>query len=167
MIDFYNIPDNFIRDLRHILIYDANEISYIDMLNAKFPSRVKYKYNFAVLPGSAKRSIPTKFDDSGNAYFDVDISFNSYELNAQNRVFYYQNFNKGKRYAIVLVSNTDMIMLGNDREPMAIAVSDAIQDNNAGNDTFTFSITGQTILYPRPTEVIDAFRVLLLLPPTL
>ena len=48
-----------------------------------------------------------------------------------------------------MISNTEKMLVGNDREPLTIEVLDNKKDDNSGTDEYNISITGETILTPK------------------
>lgn len=164
MQKYCNIPEDFIRELKGILIYSKNEISYADQLKGKFPQPDKALYHFHVLPGDAGRKIPTKFQ-AGNIFYSPDITVSLVDLSVKNRTEWYSNLNKFNSFAVVLISNTEMIMLGNEIFPLSITVSDSISDDGSGNDVFTLNVYGETIVEPSVYKIVNKFRVLFFIPP--
>jgi len=164
MQNYCNKPEDFFRELKGILIYDKNQISYIDQLKGKFPQPDDAQFKFSVLPGDASRKIPTKLL-SGNIYYQPDITISLVDLAVKNRDEWYESFNILNEFAVVLVSNTEMMMLGNDRFPMSITVNDNINDEGSGNDSFSLNIYGDTILAPSVYKIISKFKVLFFIPP--
>ncbi|WP_300685502.1 hypothetical protein [Chryseobacterium sp.] len=164
MQNYNNIPEDFFRELTGVLIYDNNKISYIDQLNNKFPNPEDATHKFKILPGSANRSIPTKLINR-NIIYSPDISFPFVDLSVKNRDHLYEDFNIFDQFAVVLVSNTEMMMLGNDRFPLSISVTDNVKDDGSGNDSFSLNISGDTILPPSVYKIIPTFKVLFFIPP--
>lgn len=166
MQNYNNTPEDFFRELNGILIYDKDQISYIDQLNDKFPLPEDALYKFRVLPGSGNRSIPTKLNNR-NILYIPDISFPLVDLTVKNRTEWYSNFNVFDQFAVVLVSNTEMMMLGNDLFPLSITVTDNIKDDGSGNDSFSMNISGSTILPPSVYKIVPKFKVLFFIPPVI
>lgn len=166
MQNYHNTPEDFFRELTGILIYDKEKISYIDQYNDKFPSPQDASHKFRVLPGSANRSIPTKLNNR-NTIYSPDISFPVVDLSVNNRDKLYDDFNIFEAFAVVLVSNTEMMMLGNDRFPLSITVTDNIKDDGSGSDSFSINISGDTILPPSVYKIVPKFKVLFFIPPVI
>lgn len=147
MEHFKNLAEKFYREIRSIEIYPASAVSYIDNYNAVFPTIDKALYVFEIVPESYTRKLPTKTQNK-NYFFDVDINFSVLDLSKETTKKCYEYFNK-RGFAIVLNSNTERMMLGNDREDLTIDFLDGKKDDNSGNDENTISITVETIIPPK------------------
>ena len=75
------------------------------------------------------------------------------------------SFHKKRKYVIALVSQQEMLVVGNEREPFSFSIDDNILDNGTGKDSFLISLTGQTIIFPTLSKITEKFRVLFFLPP--
>lgn len=166
MQSFTNKPESFIRELTGILIFDKTKIPYLDQLRGKFPSPEDALYKYKVIPDDVDRSIPTQFS-GGNPYYSPDITMSLVDLSVGNREKWYEDLNRFNKYAVILISNTEMMMLGNDRFPLNITVSDNISDDGSGTDSFTMRIYGDTIIPPKVHKIIPKFKVLFFIPPIL
>lgn len=166
MQNYHNTPEDFFRELKGVLIYNKDQISYIDQLNDKFPSPDDALYKFKVLPTSGSRAIPTKLNNR-NILYTPDVSFPLVDLTIKNRNEWYSQFNVFDNFAVVLVSNTEMMMVGNDLFPMSVTVTDNIKDDGSGNDSFSLNISGDTILPPSVYKVVPKFKVLFFIPPVI
>ena len=166
MQEYCNIPEGFIRELKGILIYDSAAITYEDQFAHQFPKVADSLYQFRVVPGEHSRSVPTK-QKEGNFFFSPDISLSLVDMDISSRNIWYEKFNRKNSFAVILVSNTEMMMLGNDRFPLSISISDAMRDDGSGNDSFQLNIYGDTILYPRLYKIVDRFKVIFFIPPLL
>ena len=82
------------------------------------------------------------------------------DLTIENRDRWYEEFNKFNEFAVILVSNTEMTMLGNDRFPLSITVTDNMKDDGSGTDSFSLNIYGDTIIEPRLYKIQNKFKVL-------
>ncbi len=166
MQSFTNRPESFIRELTGILIFDKLKISYLDQLRGKFPDPEEALYKYKVLPDDVDRSIPTQFA-AGNPYYSPDITISLVDLTVANREQWYDNFNRFNAFVVILVSNTEMMMLGNDRFPLNITVSDNMTDDGSGTDYFSLRIYGDTIIPPKVHKIVPQFKVLFFIPPIL
>ncbi|MGD1319543.1 hypothetical protein [Chryseobacterium sp. 2R14A] len=166
MQNFTNIPENFIRELKGILVFDKSKISYLHQLAGKFPNPEEALYKYCVLPGDASRSIATN-NTAGNISYSPDISVSLVDLTVANREHWYEELNRFNKFAVILISNTEMMMLGNDRFPLSITVSDAISDDGSGSDSFTLRVFGETIIEPKVYKIVPKFKVLFFIPPIL
>lgn len=144
---FKNKSESFFREIRSIEIYKAEDISYNDNLNAVFPLLQDPLYKFDIVAETFDRNLKTKKKD-GNYFFDIDLGFPLLDLSKAIIDKCYEEFNK-KGFAIVLISNVEKMMLGNDSEPLTVEFIDNKKDDNSGNDDCNFSITGQTIISPK------------------
>ncbi|MDV3662464.1 hypothetical protein CMU51_00115 [Elizabethkingia anophelis] len=163
MRHYCNLPENFIRELKGVLIYDKSKISYIDQYNNIFPQPEDALYKFRILPADPDRKIPTKLNED-NVSYSLDIVLSLVDLSIKNREEWYSKFNKFRKFAIVLVSNSEMVMIGNERYPMSITVTDNIKDDGSGNDSFGMNIYGDTIISPKMYKIAEKFKVLFFLP---
>lgn len=166
MQNFNNQPESFIRELNGILIFDKSKITYLDQLAGKFPNPEEALYKYCVLPGDASRSIPTNFT-AGNTSYAPDISISLVDLTVANREDWYNELNRFNTFAVILISNTEMMMLGNDRFPLSITVSDNMTDDGSGTDSFTLRVFGETIIAPVVYKIVPKFKVLFFIPPIL
>lgn len=148
---FKNKAETFFREVRSIEIYNAEDVKYKDNFNGIFPNIANALYKFDIVPETYSRNIPTK-TNSGNYYFDVDINFALLDLSKETIAKCYEYFNK-KEFAIVLNSNTEKIMLGNDREKLKIEFIPNIKDDNSGTDESTIAISGETIVPPKSKKL--------------
>lgn len=164
MQNFTNIPEDFIRELKGVLIFDKKKIPYLDQLAGKFPDPEDAIFKCRVLPEDASRSIPTQFN-GGNVYYSPDITISLVDLTVANRDQWYEELNRFNQFAVILISNSEMMMLGNDRCPMSITVNDSIADDGSGSDAFTLRIFGDTFLPPNVYKIVPKFKVLFFIPP--
>ena len=147
MENISNKLENFVREIRNIEIYQSSALSFSDNMKGNLPNADDLQYVFKVNPEDFERKLPTKRQD-GNNYFEVDVNFPLLAMTKTNRESLYEKFNR-KGFCVVLVSNTESMVLGNDREPLGIDFLDAIKDNASGNDQFNISVTGKTIIPPK------------------
>ena len=147
MENISNKLENFVREIRNIEIYQSSALSFSDNMKGNLPNADDLQYVFKVNPEDFERKLPTKRQD-GNNYFEVDVNFPLLAMTKTNRDSLYEKFNR-KGFCVVLVSNTESMVLGNDREPLGIDFLDAIKDNASGNDQFNISVTGKTIIPPK------------------
>jgi len=166
MQNFTNLPENFFRELKGILVFDKSKISYLDQLKGKFPNPEEALYKYCVLPADVSREIPTDIN-SGNVSYGTDISINLVDLTVQNREDWYEQLNKFNKFAVILISNTEMTMLGNNDFPLSITVNDSIKDDASGSDTFVMRIYGDNVIAPKVYKIIPKFKVLFFIPPIL
>lgn len=164
MQNFTNLPENFIRELKGILVFDKSKITYLGQLSGKFPNPEEALYKYCVLPDDASRSIGTNIE-AGNVSYSPDISISLVDLTVANREQWYEELNRFNQFAVILVSNSEMMMLGNDRFPLSITVSDNISDNGSGTDSFIMRIFGDTIIAPVVYKIVPKFKVLFFIPP--
>ncbi|CEN54434.1 hypothetical protein [Capnocytophaga canis] len=154
-----NISEDFIREARYLLIFNAKDYSFNENFKGNKPIAGTHLMRIELHPHSFSRKISLKTKDK-NDYIDVNLKFPFLDLTPQNKETLY-NLHKKREYAIILASNTEMITLGNNREPMTLSIDDEINDNGSGKDSFSVTITGQTIIFPRQSKITDMFRVLL------
>lgn len=154
-----NVPESFTREIRHLLIYDANSLTFNENYKGLYPENDAYLAKFFVQTKEKfKRSFSLK-KKNFNRFFSINISFELYDLSFRNRKII-DKLSNDKKYLIVLVSNREMIVLGNKREPLTIDVFDRIFDNGKGNDHFLINIKGETLISPMIRKVTEPFRVL-------
>ena len=144
---FNNKSETFFREIRKIEIYETSAVSYEDNFAGNFPDSEDIKYVFDIVPEDFSRKIARK-TRNGNYFHDIDLGFPLLKMDKTNVEKYQEYFNKEK-FAVVLISNSDKMMFGNDREPLKIEVLDNRKDNNSGNDEYYLSITGETIINPK------------------
>ncbi|MEQ3501126.1 hypothetical protein ABMY20_15330 [Tenacibaculum sp. SSH1-16] len=154
-----NTPEDFIREIRHVIVYNASVLTFNQNLKGLYPPTIEYLYKIPVqTPESFKRRFRLKKQNKNN-YFTIDLSFPFFDLTFQNRAKLY-DLAKDNNYVVVVASNREMMVLGNDRERLSIDVIDNIQDNSRGKDHFSIQITGETIIHPLLRKVSEPFRVL-------
>ena len=148
MEHFNNKAESFYREIRRIEIYQASDISYIDNFQGIFPDSNLCLYKFDITtPESFTPKILTK-TQNGNYFTDIDISFSLLDLSKDNIDKCYEYFNK-KKFAIVLISNIEKMLLGNDREKLKVEFIDGKKNDASGSDECYISITGDTIINPK------------------
>lgn len=147
MEHFNNESESFYREVRNIEIYNASDIKYIDALNGLFPDPMAALYIFDIVPESYSRGIYTK-TQTGNYFTDIDVSFPLLDMSKATVDKCYKYFNK-KKFAIILNSNTERVLLGNEREKMKVEIIDNKKDDNSGNDEYTIAVSGDTIIKPQ------------------
>lgn len=166
MEDFCNLSENFIREIRHILIYDADALTFNANLRGDYPNLESYIYKISVhTPSAYKRRVQLKKKNK-NDYLDININIPIYDLSAESRDKLY-SLHARRRYVIVFSSNKDRMVLGNSRERLHIEILDGIRDDATGKDHFVLKIKGETTIKPNIRKVTPAFRVLLFAPPLL
>lgn len=149
MEHFKNKSEKFFREIREIEIHAAADVTYQDNYNSVFPARENALYVFDIIPETFERKIPTK-TNNGNYFFDTDCGFPLLDLSKHNVDELFQNLNR-QGFAVVFISNTQKTLVGNDRFPLTVQIIDNVKDDNSGNDEYSISITGGTILYPKFT----------------
>lgn len=163
MIDLCNISEKWVREARYLLIYEASALSFNQNFKGIKPVAGTHLLKISLSPHHFSRQVSLKTKDK-NDYFDIKIQFSLLDLTHENRTLLY-SFHRKRNFVAVLVSNAEMLVLGNDRERLSIAVDDNIQDNTSGKDTFEITLTGQTIIFPSINKITESFRVLLFVPP--
>lgn len=154
-----NIPESFTREIKYLLIYEANSLTFNENYRSLYPPNDTYLAKIVVQTTERfKRSFSLK-KKNFNRFFSINISFEFYDLSFENRKNL-EVLSEDKKYLIVAVSNKEMIVLGNKREPLTIDVFDKISDNGKGKDNFLISIKGETLIFPMIRKVTEPFRVL-------
>ena len=147
MAHFKNKAESFYREIRSIEIYNGEDISFFQVFKGIFPSPDQVIFSFDIVPESYGRKISTK-TQGGNYYTEIDVNFPLLDMSVENIELCYEKFNK-KSFAVVLVSNTQKMVLGNDREMLKVEFLDNIKDDNSGNDEYTIAISGESIIPPK------------------
>lgn len=147
MEHFKNEAESFFREVRSIEIYAASGIKYINVFNGIFPDPNTALCKFDIVPESYSRGISTK-TQNGNYFTDIDVSFPLLDMSKTTVDKCYKYFNK-KKFAIVLNSNTEKMLLGNHKEKLKIEFIDNKKDDNSGNDEYTIAVSGDTIIKPQ------------------
>lgn len=153
-----NTPEDFVREARYLLIYDAKNFSFNENFRGIEQPSSQELLKIDIPAPTLQRQISLKEKDQ-NDFFDIKLQFSFFDLDFKYRNILY-SFHKRRKYTIVLFSNTEMMILGNDREPMSISIQDHISDNTLGKDAFQITITGQSIIFPKQTKIKERFRVL-------
>ena len=163
-MEICNNPEDFTREIQHILIFDASKFSCNQNFKALTPDINSYLLKIQLHnPSAYQRKITIK-EQNDNNYYDVKISLPVYELSKETRLRLI-SFHKKRKYVIALVSQQEMLVVGNEREPFSFSIDDNILDNGTGKDSFLISLTGQTIIFPTLSKITEKFRVLFFLPP--
>lgn len=144
---YKNKPDNFIREVRLVEIYNSVLVSFEDAFNGVFPDPESAMYSFAINPENFQRKIPTKTQQS-NYFYDAEFTISLYIFKGVDVEHLYENLNK-KEFAVVLYTNTDKVLLGNYRESMKVEFIDGVKDDGSGNDEYILSISGDSIISPK------------------
>ena len=147
MEHFKNKAESFYREIRSIEIYKASDVSYINNFNSVFPDPAIALYKFEIVPESYSQKTPTK-TQTGNYFNEVDLSFPLLDLSTETIEKCQEYFNK-KDFAVVLNSNVERMLLGNDREKLKVEFIDGKKNDNSGNDECTIAISGETIISPK------------------
>ena len=148
MEHFTNKSESFYREIRSIEIYNASDVSYIDNFQGIFPDSNLCVYKFDITtPESFTPKILTK-TQNGNYFTDIDISFSLLDLSKDNIDKCYEYFNK-KNFSIVLISNIEKMLLGNEKEKLKVEFIDGKKNDASGSDECFISITGDTIINPK------------------
>ena len=160
-----NIGEDFTREIRHVLLFDAASFTFNQNLRALTPDPNAALVKLHVAhPSGYNRKISLK-EQNHNDYFDMKVTFPVYELSKEVRLKLI-SMHKKRKYVVALVSAQEMLVVGNHREPFSLTIDDDIVDNGTGKDLFTISLTGQTIIFPTLGKITEKFRVLMFLPPT-
>lgn len=163
MTHLCNKSENFVREARYLLIYDASSLTFNKNFKGEKPIAGTHLLKVELHPTMFSRNVSLKTKDK-NDYIDIKIQFSFLDLTLENKEILYK-LHKKRKYVAVLASNIEMMTLGNDREPISISVDDNIMDNASGKDVFEITLTGQTIIFPRHTKITEPFRVLFFTPP--
>jgi len=164
MIDICNIPEPFTREISHVLLFDAASFSFNQNLRALTPDVNSYLLRIDLHnPSPYNRKVSIKQQNHNN-YYDVQVSLPIYDLSKETRKKII-SFHKQCKYVVALVSQQEMLIVGNAREPFTLSVDDNITDNGRGADTYVVTLTGQTIIFPNISKITEKFRVLFFLPP--
>ena len=164
MIDICNLPEPFTREISHVLLFDATIFSFNQNLRALTPDINSYLLRIDLHnPSPYNRKLSIK-QQNHNDYYDVQVSLPIYDLSKETRKKLI-SFHKQRKYVVALVSQQEMLIVGNAREPFTLTVDDNITDNGKGADTYVVTLTGQTIIFPNISKVTEKFRVLFFLPP--
>lgn len=144
---FKNKSESFFREIRTVEIYNAADVSYINSYSGNFPDESLIQYKFDIIPETYGRKISTK-TQNGNYFFDIDVNFPLLDLSQETIDKCLDAFNQ-RKFAIVLKSNWEKMVLGNDMERLKVEIIDNKKDDNSGADSFTISINGETKLSPK------------------
>lgn len=142
-----NQSESFYREARSIEIFNAEDVKYINNFNGIFPDPNLALCTIDLIPESYNRKLPTK-TQSSNYFTEIDINFALVDL-SQPTLDYFKNTLNKKKFAVVINSNTEKLLLGNEREPLKIEVIDNIKDDNSGTDEYTIALSGDSIITPK------------------
>ena len=146
-----NQAEKFYREIRSVEIYDAKSIPYIDVYNGIFPNNSTALYIFNVTPETLVQNITTKRVNK-NDLTEYDITFSLLDLAKVTIETCEKNLNK-KDFAIVMESNVEKILFGNDIETIRVDFIDNKKNDGSGEDECTISIIGQSIIKPKIFEI--------------
>lgn len=146
-MDIINNSDGFFREIRSIEVYPANMINFVSVLKGENPNLGVLARFMNIVPEDFSRSIKLKYNND-NEYFDIELTFALYTADLGLPKHYQSIFGK-RKFAVKLISNSDQLLLGNDREPLTIDFQDALKDDGSGTDKYEISIYGTTIIDPR------------------
>ncbi len=156
-----NLSENFTREIRYILIFDANVLTFGDNMKGLYPALNNYllKIDIQNIP-DYRRTLALK-QQNKNDYFKLDISIPVIDLSFENRKTLY-SFNNNRKYLVITASNKEMMLFGNSRERLSVDIHDIIKDNGKGKDFFSVKIFGESIIPPANSlrSLSENFRVL-------
>lgn len=159
-----NIAEDFTREIRYVLIYNATDFTFNQNFRGLTPLEDAYVLKIMIQnPAHYSRKIDIK-SQHNNDYNDIKIDIPIYDLSKDNKQKLI-DFHKKRKYVVVLVSAQETMVLGNHREPLTLSFDDNIKDDGSGKDMFNLQITGQTIVFPKIGKITEKFRVLLFLLP--
>ena len=111
-MEICNNPEDFTREIQHILIFDASKFSFNQNFKALTPDINSYLLKIQLHnPTAYQRKITIK-EQNDNNYYDVKISLPVYELSKETRLRLI-SFHKKRKYVIALVSQQEMLVVGN------------------------------------------------------
>lgn len=164
MLNLCNLPESFTREISHVLLFEAASFSFNQNLRALTPNENSYLLRIDLHnPAPYNRKVSIK-QQNHNDYFDIQVSLPIYDLSKDTRKKLI-GFHKQRRYVVALVSEQEMLVVGNAREPFTLTIDDNIVDNGKGSDTYIVTLTGQTIIFPNISKITEKFRVLFFAPP--
>lgn len=159
-----NLPEDFTREIRYLLLYDAKNFTFNQNLKGLVPPADNFLLKiFLHNASSYGRNIDIK-QENDNDYFDIKITFPIFDVSRSSRMQLF-DFHKKRKYVAVLVSQQETLALGNHREPLTLTVDDHIKDNGSGKDSLNITLRGQSIIFPTIGKITEKFRVLFFLPP--
>ena len=159
-----NLPENFTREIRYILIYDAATYRFSQALRGDQPAPEGYLLKvYLHHPSPYSRTLTIK-EQNHNDYTEVKITFPIYDLSRESRALL-QGYHRKRKYTVALVSEQEILTLGNHREPFTLTVQDHTLDNGTGKDILQCTLSGQTIVRPTTTRNTPRFKVLFFVPP--
>jgi len=147
MKHFDNKSESFFREIREIFIYKSSDIKYIDNLNRLIPIRSNAICGYSIVPESFAYKMATK-TQNGNYLYELDCNFPLLDLSDES-IYYAFNLLNKEEFAVVFVTNTAQLLFGNDREPLKVEFIDNTKNDNSGNDEYTISISGKSIIQPK------------------
>ena len=160
---FCNAGEPFFREIQKVQLYYADALSFHDAMNGGTPKETDCFMEFFIPnPQDFSRSIKTA-SDAYNDYLKIDLSFPLLDIKKENRRLLYAHAFRNQ-YAVMLVSNREKVVFGNQREPMSFEVHDKIRDDGSGKDVLLIKIYGKTLLKPILQNIQARFRVLFFIP---
>ena len=158
-IQICNISEDFIREIRYVLIYNAEDFTFNQNLRGLTPLEDAYVLKVMIQnPIHYTRKIDIK-SQHNNDYNEIKIDIPVFDLSKENKMKLI-DFHRKRKYVVVLVSVQERMVLGNHREPLTISFDDNVKDDGSGKDIFNLQISGQTIVFPKIGKITEKFRVL-------
>lgn len=151
MEHFSNIAEPFFREVRRIEIYRKDSLTFSSNFSRSIPTIDDVQYVIDIIPENFKRTIIRK-TQKVSYFHEIELGFPLLRLDPLSIQRYQDYFNK-KEWVVILVSNDDKLVLGNNREPLRIQVLDNITLDNSGNDQYWMQISGKTIVPPIPIPI--------------
>lgn len=164
-IDFCNIPEIITRAAISLLFFDKDKFTFNQNLKGEFPNVNDYLFSIRIQDVKGfKRDVSFK-EKNRNRYTEIKIVADYFPV--KNKDFNkLQRFEKKNAYVVVLVTNDDLQVFGNDEEPMTFRIDDKIKDNSSGDDYYEMIVEGATTVRPQQSIILDErkkqfFKVLL------
>ncbi len=145
---FNKRAESFFREIRRVEVYLSPATPYRSCYIGVLPNPNDVFCTFEIISESFSRSISRKKKE-GNYFHDIEIGFPLVDIHPEKAIEYQTLFND-RKFAIVIISNYEKMQIGNSLEPLTIEVLDRKKEDGSGNDDFFLSITGETIITPKP-----------------
>lgn len=145
MVIVSSVEDTFFREIHKVEVFSSEHQPYIKALLGGFVPHLPLLVFENIVSEELEYSVERKAI-KGNYYYEIDIIFPIYTTDIS-KIGWVSLLN-ARKFVVKLSTNTDYIGLGNSMEPLLVECTEALVNDNSGEDKLMVRVSGSTIIRP-------------------
>lgn len=151
---YCNQPETQTREARWLVFFDKDKLTFNQNLKGELPPMEDFLFKVRVNVVSKFGRKTNRKQKAFNPYIDVKLVEAFFPVKS-NDIKELEGFEQRKAYVVLLITNDDIQVFGNELEPMSFRIEDKVADNGSGVDHHLLIVEGATTIKTKRASLSD------------